>query len=99
MFGDVQEFVEVCWKEVLSMVNDAAVYIDHSAAECLHWYTGDSSYLALKDAGAVSVHELALYNFNVSISEIMILLGFFLKIIIFYLLYFRISKLQRPEKL
>lgn len=66
MFGQVQDFVNVCWKEVLSMVNDAAVYIDHAASECLHWYTGDKAYLTLKNAGAFSVHELALYNFHVS---------------------------------
>lgn len=67
MFGDLQDFESVCWKEVLSMVNEAAVYIDHPAAECLHWYTGDEGYISLKDAGAISVHELALYNFHVSI--------------------------------
>ncbi|OXU28463.1 hypothetical protein TSAR_011460 [Trichomalopsis sarcophagae] len=64
MFGQIQEFAGICWKEVLSMVNGAAIYIDHAAAECLHWYTGDSAYVTLKDAGALSVHELALYNFN-----------------------------------
>ncbi|KAJ8682740.1 hypothetical protein QAD02_018532 [Eretmocerus hayati] len=64
MLGEVQDFVHVCWKEVLSMVNNAAVYIDHAASECLHWYCGDNAYLTLKDAGALSVHELALYNFH-----------------------------------
>lgn len=68
MFGQIQEFAGICWKEVLSMVNGAAIYIDHAAAECLHWHTGDSAYVTLKDAGALSVHELALYNFNVSIN-------------------------------
>ncbi|XP_058791912.1 sec1 family domain-containing protein 2-like [Phymastichus coffea] len=64
MFGEMKEFADFCWKEVLSMINDAAVYIDHAAAECLHWHTGDKAYLTLKDAGALSVHELSLYNFH-----------------------------------
>ncbi|XP_014213803.1 sec1 family domain-containing protein 2-like [Copidosoma floridanum] len=64
MFGDIQDFAGVCWKEVLSLVNNAAVYIDHAASECLHWYTGDRAYLTLKDAGACSIHELSLYNFH-----------------------------------
>jgi hypothetical protein len=68
MFGEIQEFVDICWKVVLSMVNDTAVYIDHAATECLHWYTGDKAYITLKDAGAISVHELALYNFHVNIN-------------------------------
>lgn len=67
MFGEIHEFAGICWKEILSMVNDAAIYIDRAAAECLHWYTGDRAYLTLKDAGAKSVHELALYNLHVSI--------------------------------
>ena len=66
MFIDLQKFNEVCWKEVLSLVNGSAVYIDNAAAECLHWHTGDKAYLTLKNSGAYSVHELALYNFRVS---------------------------------
>ncbi|XP_011498041.1 PREDICTED: sec1 family domain-containing protein 2-like [Ceratosolen solmsi marchali] len=62
MIGDLQEFVDACWKDVLSMVNETAVYIDHAAAECLHWYTGDKAYITLKDAGAISVHELSVDN-------------------------------------
>ncbi|KAL7288577.1 hypothetical protein TKK_0017316 [Trichogramma kaykai] len=64
MFGEIKEFAQACWKEVLDLADGAAVYIDHPATECLHWHTGDKAYLTLKDAGAVSVHELALYNFH-----------------------------------
>ena len=65
MFIDLKNFNDKTWKEILSVVNNAAVYIDHAAAECLHWHSGDKAYLTLKNSGAISVHELALYNFKV----------------------------------
>lgn len=63
---EVRDFVDACWNDVFDKVKGAAVYIDHAASECLHWYKGDKAYLSLKDAGGVSVHELAMYNFQVS---------------------------------
>ncbi|XP_015586357.1 sec1 family domain-containing protein 2 [Cephus cinctus] len=62
--NQLQAFANTCWKDIFFQIRDAAVYIDHSAAECLHWYQGDKGFLLLKEAGAVSVHELAMYNFH-----------------------------------
>ena len=62
---NLQDFADTCWKDVFLEIRDAAVYIDHAAAECLHWYTGDKAYLTLKNAGTVSVHELSLFNLQV----------------------------------
>ena len=62
---NIYDFVSACWDDVFEKAQGAAVYIDHAASECLHWYKGDKAYLALKDAGAVSIHELAMYNFQV----------------------------------
>ncbi|XP_012287131.1 sec1 family domain-containing protein 2 isoform X2 [Orussus abietinus] len=61
---DLQEFASACWKDIFSVAHGAAVYIDHAAAECLHWFTRDKAYTALINAGAVSVHDLAMYNFR-----------------------------------
>ena len=61
----LQNFAHACWKDVFSEVRGAAVYIDHAAAECLHWYTGDRAYLTLKNEGAILVHELSMFNFKV----------------------------------
>lgn len=59
------KFAATCWRSVLSEVSDAAVYIDHPAAECFHWHSGDKAYLSFKNAGASSVHELSLFNLKV----------------------------------
>lgn len=61
------DFTETCWKYVLSEVSEAAVYIDHAAAECFHWYSGDKAYISFKNSGASSVHELSLFNLKVSV--------------------------------
>ncbi|XP_043276371.1 sec1 family domain-containing protein 2-like [Venturia canescens] len=61
---EIYDFIHTCWTDVFEKVQGAAVYIDHAASECLHWYTGDKAYLSLKNAGAESVHELAMYNFQ-----------------------------------
>ncbi|KAK0098398.1 hypothetical protein PV326_008830 [Microctonus aethiopoides] len=61
---DLIQFADACWQDVFYKVKDAAVYIDHAATECLHWYKGDKAYLSLINAGAHSVHELAMYNFQ-----------------------------------
>lgn len=67
---EINDFIHACWNDVFEKAKGAAVYIDHAASECLHWYKGDRAYLALKDAGAESVHELAMYNFQVSFSQL-----------------------------
>lgn len=60
--GSLIDFAENCWRGVLAEVSEAAVYIDHAAAECFHWHSGDKAYLSFKNAGALSVHELSLFN-------------------------------------
>lgn len=62
---ETKRFVSECWANVFSEVRGTVVYLDRSAAECLHWCTGGKGYLALKDAGAVAVHELGMYHFRV----------------------------------
>ncbi|XP_034944941.1 sec1 family domain-containing protein 2-like [Chelonus insularis] len=61
---EISEFADACWQDVLSKIQGAAVYIDHPAIECLHWLKGDRSYLSLIAAGAHSVHEMAMFNFQ-----------------------------------
>ena len=63
--NNLRQFLNFCWKDVFGLIENAAVYLDHTVAECLHWYTGDRAYAILKDAGAVSIHEIAMYNFSV----------------------------------
>lgn len=63
--GDLEQFLADTWHDIANLVRESAVYIDHAAAECLHWNTGGKIYSFLKDAGAVSVYELAMYNFRV----------------------------------
>jgi hypothetical protein len=66
--GDVnklEQFLTESWQDIFSLVYESAVYIDHAATECLHWYTGGKAYSFLRNAGAVSVYELAMYNFRV----------------------------------
>ncbi|KAH0951848.1 hypothetical protein HN011_000429 [Eciton burchellii] len=65
--GDVnklEQFLTESWQDIFSLVYESAVYIDHAATECLHWYTGGKAYSFLRNAGAVSVYELAMYNFR-----------------------------------
>lgn len=63
--GDLEQFLADTWHDIANLVRESAVYIDHAATECLHWHTGGKTYSFLKDAGAVSVYELAMYNFRV----------------------------------
>lgn len=62
--GDLEQFLADTWHDIANLVRESAVYIDHAATECLHWHTGGRIYSFLKDAGAVSVYELAMYNFR-----------------------------------
>ncbi|RLU18374.1 hypothetical protein DMN91_008731 [Ooceraea biroi] len=60
----LEQFLTDTWNDIVGLVHESAVYIDHAATECLHWYTSGKTYAFLKDAGAVSVYELAMYNFR-----------------------------------
>ncbi|XP_012538529.1 sec1 family domain-containing protein 2 isoform X1 [Monomorium pharaonis] len=62
--NDLEQFLADTWHDVAGFVSGSAVYIDHAATECLHWHTGGKIYSFFKDAGAMSVHELAMYNFR-----------------------------------
>lgn len=62
---DLAEFANACWQDIFEKIHGAAVYIDHAATECLHWLQGDKAYLSLINAGAHSVHEMAMFNFQV----------------------------------
>ncbi|XP_029162831.1 sec1 family domain-containing protein 2-like [Nylanderia fulva] len=62
--SNLEQFLADTWQDVANLARESAVYIDHAATECLHWYTGGKMYSFLKDAGAVSVYELAMYNFR-----------------------------------
>lgn len=64
--NDLEKFLTDTWLDVVHLVHESAVYIDHAATECLHWHTGGKTYSFFKDAGAISVYELAMYNFRVS---------------------------------
>lgn len=68
--GDLEQFLADSWHDIANLVRESAVYIDHAATECLHWHTSGNVYSFLKDAGAVSVYELAMYNFRVCKSTI-----------------------------
>jgi len=68
--GNLEQFLADTWHDIANLVRESAVYIDHAATECLHWHTGGRIYSFLKDAGAVSVYELAMYNFRVRESTI-----------------------------
>uniref|UniRef100_A0A0C9RPL8 Scfd2 protein n=1 Tax=Fopius arisanus TaxID=64838 RepID=A0A0C9RPL8_9HYME len=61
---DIFEFSHACWEDVFEKIPGAAVYVDHAAAECLHWFKGDGAYLELIRAGAHSVHEIAIFTFQ-----------------------------------
>ncbi|XP_076627268.1 sec1 family domain-containing protein 2 [Colletes latitarsis] len=61
---ETRKFISECWESIFAEVRGTVVYIDHCAAECLHWYTAGKGYLALKDAGAIAVHELGMYHFR-----------------------------------
>ncbi|XP_076674897.1 sec1 family domain-containing protein 2 isoform X2 [Andrena cerasifolii] len=61
---EMRRFISECWANVLCQVGGTVVYIDHYAAECLHWYTNGKGFLVLKDAGAIAVHELDMYHFR-----------------------------------
>ncbi|XP_011167394.2 sec1 family domain-containing protein 2 isoform X1 [Solenopsis invicta] len=62
--NDLEQFLVNTWYDIAGFVSESAVYIDHEATECLHWHTGGKVYSFFKDAGAVSVYELAMYNFR-----------------------------------
>jgi hypothetical protein len=53
----LDHFVDFWWCEVLKKVKDAIVFIDNSAAECLHWNKNGAQ--ALFQAGALGVKELS----------------------------------------
>ncbi|XP_053988357.1 sec1 family domain-containing protein 2-like isoform X1 [Hylaeus volcanicus] len=61
---ETRKFISDCWANIFAEVCGTVVYIDNCAAECLHWYTAGKGYLALKDAGAIAVHELGMYHFR-----------------------------------
>ncbi|XP_076233260.1 sec1 family domain-containing protein 2 isoform X2 [Calliopsis andreniformis] len=61
---ETKNFISDCWERVFSEVCDTVVYIDQFASECLHWHTGGKGYLALRNAGAIAVHELGMYRFR-----------------------------------
>jgi len=63
--NDLEQFLADTWHDIAGFVSESAVYIDHASTECLHWHTGGEIYSFFKDAGAVSVYELAMYNFRV----------------------------------
>lgn len=67
--NSLEQFLTDTWHDIVGLVHESAVYIDHAATECLHWHTGGKAYSFLKDAGAISVFELAMYNFRVSTSS------------------------------
>lgn len=64
---EIKNFISECWANIFAEVYDTAVYMDHSAIECLHWYTAGKGYLTLKNAGAVAVYEFGMYQFQVSV--------------------------------
>lgn len=63
--NDLEQFLLDTWHDIAGFVSESAVYIDHAATECLHWHTGGNIYSFFKDAGAVSIYELDMYNFRV----------------------------------
>lgn len=99
---DLNDFAHACWKDVFLEIRDAAVYIDHAAAECLHWYTGDKAHLSLKNAGAISVHELSLFNLQVVKNIFRLLqhvLHFYCQVqILNIILYFTVCKSKGNQK-
>ncbi|XP_018045740.1 PREDICTED: sec1 family domain-containing protein 2-like [Atta colombica] len=62
--NDMEQFLADVWYDIVSFVSESAVYIDHAATECLHWHTGGKIHSFFKDAGAISIHELDMYNFR-----------------------------------
>lgn len=68
----LERFLVDTWHDIANLVRESAVYIDHAATECLHWHTGGRMYSFLKDAGAVSVYELTMYNFRVCESTLFV---------------------------
>lgn len=63
----IKDFADNCWKDFFIQVNNAVVYVDNAAAECLHWYTGDKTINKLQHAGAIAVRGLSTHNFKVRI--------------------------------
>ncbi|XP_076377338.1 sec1 family domain-containing protein 2 isoform X2 [Megalopta genalis] len=61
---EMKKYNSKCWEAIFTEVRDAVVYIDQYATECLHWYAGGKGYMALKNAGAIAVHELGMYHFR-----------------------------------
>ncbi|XP_011704064.1 PREDICTED: sec1 family domain-containing protein 2-like isoform X2 [Wasmannia auropunctata] len=62
--NDLEQFLADTWHDIAGFVSESAVYIDHAATECLHWYTGGKIHSFFKDTGVVSIYELAMYNFR-----------------------------------
>lgn len=63
--NNVEQFLTDIWHDIANLAYESTVYIDHAATECLHWHTGGKIYSFFKDAGAISIYELAMYNFHV----------------------------------
>ncbi len=51
------------WNKVISHVEDAVVFIDSKAGECLHWSIGLNSLLT---GGALAIKELNAYTACIS---------------------------------
>ncbi|XP_015435849.1 PREDICTED: sec1 family domain-containing protein 2-like isoform X2 [Dufourea novaeangliae] len=60
---EMKKFNSECWANIFTEVHGAVVYIDQYATECLHWYTAGKGYTALRNVGAIAVHELGMYHF------------------------------------
>ncbi|XP_034234218.1 sec1 family domain-containing protein 2-like [Thrips palmi] len=57
-------FLNLCqtaWREVLNHLQDAAVFIDSKAGECLHWSIGSENILL---EGALAIKELNAYKYS-----------------------------------
>ncbi|XP_067212909.1 sec1 family domain-containing protein 2-like isoform X2 [Linepithema humile] len=62
--NNLEQFLTDIWHDIANLVYESTVYIDHAATECLHWHTGGKISSFFKDAGAISIYELAMYNFH-----------------------------------
>ncbi|XP_076654308.1 sec1 family domain-containing protein 2 [Halictus rubicundus] len=61
---EMNKYNSECWETIFAEVRDAVVYIDRYATECLHWFAAGKGYMALKNAGAIAVHQLGMYHFR-----------------------------------
>lgn len=56
---NVAEFGQAWWAEVRKKVRNAAVFLDSTACECLHW-NGGAAFLL--EAGALSIKEFSAFE-------------------------------------